>query len=66
MTTPAKVNKELKKLNINGQIVRDLSGYYYFIGDLLDVVPSIFDFNLSGWTTQEIIDRVKKSLENEN
>jgi hypothetical protein len=63
MTTPSKVNTELKKLNINGEIVRDSSGYYYFTGDLFDVVPSIFNFNLRGWTTREIINRVNTALQ---
>ena len=61
-TTPAKVNKELKRLGINGEIIRDRSGYYYFIGDLFDVVPSIYSYNLNGWSTGEIIDWVKKGI----
>lgn len=62
MLTPSKINKELKKLNINGEIVRDSSGYYYFIGDLLDVVPSIWSYNLKDWTMKEMISWVKNAM----
>lgn len=63
MTTPRQVNKAIKKEGIEGEIVRDRQHeYYYFIGGLFDKVPSIYCYNLKGWTTEEIINYIKKHL----
>jgi hypothetical protein len=59
--TCATINKEIKKQGINGKIVRG-KGYYYFIGDLFDKVPSIYSNDLRGWTVEQIIDHIKESL----
>lgn len=61
MTTPSKVNRELEKLNIAGKIVRG-RGYYYFIGELFDVVPSIYSYNLHGWTVAQVVEYIKKAF----
>ncbi len=62
-TTPSKVNKALKEKGINGEIVRDNSGYYYFAGELSDKVPSIFSNNLRGFSTEQVIKHVTDSLQ---
>jgi len=59
--TIATVNKELKRLKIDGKIVRG-KGYYYFIGCLFDLVPAIYANNLDGYTLDEIINHIKKHL----
>lgn len=61
MTTPAQINKKLSELNIKGSIYRG-NGYYYFIGELFDIVPSIYSNNLHGWKTSEVINHVKKHI----
>lgn len=66
MITPKKVNDKLKEIGINGSIVRDSSGYYYFIGELFDIVPSIMSNNLRGWTMAEIINHITKHIKIKN
>lgn len=61
MTTPKQVNKALVKEGIKGEIYRG-NGYYYFIGELFDIIPSIYSNNLHGWKTSEVINHVKKHL----
>jgi hypothetical protein len=52
-TTPAKVNKELEKRNVKHRFYRG-NGYYYFIGGDFEV-PSIYVYNLEGFTTDMIV-----------
>lgn len=61
MTSIKQINKAIKQLNINGELVRG-NGYYYFIGELFDVVPSIYANNLRAYTTEEIIETIKDKL----
>lgn len=64
MTTPSKINKALAKAGIFGKIVRNPSGYYYFIDELFDLVPSIYAFNLHGHTTEQVVKHVQDALAN--
>lgn len=59
MTNASKINKELIKQGIAGEIYRG-NGYYYFIGELFDKVPSIYSNNLKAWTTKQVVEYVKK------
>ena len=62
MTTPKQVNKHLLKIGIDGEIIRDSSGYYYFTGEMFDIVPSLFIFNLKGETIESIVNHIKKYI----
>lgn len=65
MTTPTEVNKALAAAGLNVKIVRNRvgGGYYYFIDDGFDVVPSIYSFNLSGYTPASIVSYVKDYMD---
>lgn len=52
--TCATINKEIKKAGINGKIVRG-RGYYYFIDDLFDKIPSIYLKDLRGVKSPQLI-----------
>mgnify|MGYP006921383477 CR=1 FL=1 len=65
MTTPSQVNKALKAQGIPVEIVRDATGYYWFADDSTQIA-SIMSNSLRSYTTQEIVDHVKKELERIN
>ena len=64
-TTPKKINAALQKSGINGAIVRNKLGgsYYYFIGDLFDIVPTINSYNLKGFSTEDVLNYINTAIE---
>jgi hypothetical protein len=62
MTTPARVNKALKKAGLAVTMYRSPVGYYYF-SDKTTAIPSIYSHNLSSYSTQDIVDHVRTSVE---
>jgi len=60
MTNLTKIRKEFKKLNIDCEIFRSPSGYYYFIGNgQYQNIPSLPTFNLNGFTTEQVVEYVQ-------
>ncbi len=60
MATVAQVNKELKNRGVDAKIVSG-KGYYYFIGELFDVVPAIYTYRIADWSLEKIMDHIKIS-----
>lgn len=64
MTTVNQVNKALAAAGYDGKIVKG-KGYFYFIGDLMDVVLSIYAIDLRAYTTEEILAKVIDDTQND-
>lgn len=55
---PYRVNKALEKKGLAVQMFRDPSGYYYFINEGPEDIPSIYSNNLSHMSIPEVIEYV--------
>lgn len=59
--SPKQVNKLLAGEGYTASIVK-ANGYYYFDGDLFDLVPSIYSNSLRGWAAFDMINHVKTNV----
>lgn len=67
--TPKQINIALEEKGFPIRMYRSPKGYYYFsvasddAPNWVDDVPSIYEFNLSGFTVSDIIDHVQHAID---